>query len=368
MDLHNIILNKQNQIEQLECRNLELEHEKGKKNSENGNEIKRQFFDESLILQEALNEFRGMLNKKLLDDLELQENMKCESDFVSFDNKNAPNLFSSVYNTPESDNNSQIGSNTVKSKTMSYSPKVVCDIPDTIKLIGKITSIKHDFGPNTTLGVGLMEQDTNAFHAKENVYRGRPTLIHTTTFHSKTIQDIALKNVYKLPQIIPESKRELVPQTIEELIIGLKMRLKENKLVLQECINSLAEEHRQSKRWKSQYQNARKCLIDIQRSREHDESQKAIFLNKRQGVVDKILSNNKNGNKSNKRTKDIDKRNASYKQYYPYLEIERQNNLKTNMNEKDAKKYNIKPVLPQLEANVLVYIPHNRENIHLYKN
>jgi hypothetical protein len=380
MDLHKIILEKKTQIEQLELE--KQSHIEQLKNTV----VTRQFFDESLVLQEALNEFHGMLNNKNLNEEQIGDSFNDEngeSSYTplfnvpdignnslieyktkdssskigdSFNDGNAESSYSHLFNIPDIGNNSQIEYKARDSPSKVSSQENTCDLPDKIKLLGKMKSVKNDFGPNTKLRVGLVIEQESKLKGTDPVFRGRPALIHSSKYHPKLFQDIAKKNVYNIPRIGQRVNTASVPSSIENLIYSLQARLKDNTIALQECINTLAEEYTHSKRWKSQFEKANKSLIDLQRLRQNEKSHNNILFDKRQQLFNDMIRTT--SNQSNRPKTGINK------EYYPYLEVQHQNSLvKTKLNEKDIRKYNIKHVEFQSDHSIRVYIPHTNKPI-----
>lgn len=155
-------------------------------------------------------------------------------------------------------------------------------------------SVQKDFEANSTLSAGLIIKHKNAIlcpkHAYEAIHHGRATLINTSIYHSRLIQDIASKNAYKQAQFVSKAESRQVPSSnMEEAITNLKHRLTETTNTLQECINTLAEEHRNSKRWRSQFEKASRRLLELQQQNNSQDFQRNQFLEKRQGLVNALL-------------------------------------------------------------------------------
>jgi hypothetical protein len=102
------------------------------------------------------------------------------------------------------------------------------------------------------------------------------------------VQDIVNKSVYRQPHFLAKSTTP-ASNTLEDAIYHLKERLKETTSTLQECINTLADEHRQSRKWKAQYERGRQSLVELEHLRNADDEKKGEFLAKRQGLVNVLL-------------------------------------------------------------------------------
>lgn len=405
-------------------KDIDLE-ECGVVKDENRNQ-ERLFFDESLILQQAVSEFERKINHKETT-LEMSRNNSHESRSsknsapenvaVSNRSENRSKSFNDYHSSsvslplndhevsetifkpkmattskfsllsgeeaafqlkfePEKINSisalSYLTESIIRPKTSPESSvfieksQFVTNEKERIKEIGKILSIKREFDQPSTLGVGLRIEEKRilqcSFHPKETLYRGRPKLIHSTNFHPQVVQDIANKSVYKQPELIHKKITNTATHAPESTILSLKLRLSETTTTLKECINTLAEEHRQSKRWKAQYEKAQQCLLDLHQAKRDEEYEKRVFLEKRQGVVNAILPlvtrpkfpDKRRALEKNKRSLalngfkgcDNDKDTASIK-----------NQTKCLRTEKDSLKYKIKPAPICQEENVRIYIP-----------
>jgi hypothetical protein len=212
-----------------------------------------------------------------------------------------------------------------------------------IRFIGKMNSIQHAFDPPTTLSIGSILQQKSL---SKSICRGRPTSIHTSNFHSKLVQDIALKSVYKHPHYKPKCNTA-ASLTINDVIEDLKRRLNENMAVLQECINTLAEEYRTSKRWKAKFLKSLTYSKHLQKLHKSEELEKHISIEKQHVLVNAILLNPRSKMKNKKYELDI---------VNPFLKNDVSGKFRQT-SENDVMKYNIKSVtLPAVNI-VPIYIP-----------
>ncbi|KAI8906406.1 hypothetical protein EDD86DRAFT_248678 [Gorgonomyces haynaldii] len=168
-----------------------------------------------------------------------------------------------------------------------------------IEKAGQIISITNVYEKPTVLASGMkseFKQDLDKIQkgrAKEVPNHGTPGPMATKNYHNKDMHELSHKTVHvvdkPLSTVVSKTKPLVAINNMEQAVMNLKSRLEETASYLFDCIDALAEEHRQSKRWKSEYKNTFEKLYKLKSAMEEEHRQYQSFLEKRQGIVNALL-------------------------------------------------------------------------------
>lgn len=157
-----------------------------------------------------------------------------------------------------------------------------------MQISGEMLSIQKLFDRPSTLGVGMgaMSAFDIETSPKERAIHSRPSAFPVTPYHTNRVRDVSVKAVLQ-----DRSNATSVPVTTNtrDTIVLLHEKLKYVTSGFHECIDALAEEHRQTRIWKGEYEKLdRQVQSQAQESRMIEAKNKR-FLNKRQGLVNALL-------------------------------------------------------------------------------